>query len=31
VALLHHDVDKLPGNTLRMARLEQKLGVCAMF
>ncbi|VBB43674.1 conserved hypothetical protein [uncultured Desulfatiglans sp.] len=31
VVVLRHDVDRLPGNSLRMARLEQELGVVATY
>jgi hypothetical protein len=31
VVILRHDVDKLPGNALKMARLEQEIGVVATY
>lgn len=31
VVILRHDVDRLPGNALKMARLEHEMGVQATY
>ncbi len=31
VVILRHDVDRLPGNALKMARLEQEMGIMATY